>query len=260
MEENEPFAAVAGDVLLWPNLNKLIAQGALATNYYADAHPSIGNYFMLTTGQILTTDDGSTKIWNADSIARRMISAGVTFKVYAEGATQGYTGGNTGQYVIRHDPFALLSDVADSPNSAKQYIWPFTQLATDIANNALPQFSFIIPNLMDDAHNGTPMQADSWLQSKVVGPISGTAAFKAGGDGILTVLFDESIETDTTHGGGHVAALFWGPLAKVGYRQNSSTLYQHQSMLATWMAALDLPNPPGQAANAPVMSEFFVQK
>jgi acid phosphatase len=260
MEENQPFAAVAGDVVVWPNLNKLIARGALATHYYANTHPSIGNYFMLTTGQILTTDDASTKVWNADNIARRMISAGVSFKVYAEGAPQGYVGGNTGQYVVRHDPFALLSDVAGSATTADKYIWPFTQFASDVANNALPQFSFIIPNLMDDAHNGTPMQADSWLQSKVAGPLAANAAFKSGGDGILTVLFDESIDADTTNGGGHVVAMFWGPLVKAAYVQGSTTVYQHQSMLATWMAALDLPNPPGQAANAPVMSEFFVQK
>ncbi|UWZ82549.1 alkaline phosphatase family protein [Occallatibacter riparius] len=260
MEENQIYASVVGNALVWPNLNKLMMQGALATNYYANTHYSIGNYFMLTTGQILTRDDNSRQIWNVDSIARRMISAGVSFKIYAEGATQGYTGGNTGQYVLRHNPFALLSDVADSPTTARKYIWPFTQLASDIASNALPQFSFIIPSIANDAHSGPPTQADAWLQSKVVGPISGTPAFKAGGDGILAVLYDESIVSDTANGGGHVAALFWGPLVKPGYRQSSKTVYQHQSMLATWMAALDLPNPPGQAANAPVMSEFFVQK
>ena len=41
-----------------------------------------------------------------------MLSANVSFKVYAEGIKQGYIGGNTGLYVIRHNPFALLSDVA----------------------------------------------------------------------------------------------------------------------------------------------------
>jgi acid phosphatase len=259
MEENQAFATVAGDVIVWPNLNKLIAKGALATHYYGNTHPSIGNYFMLTTGQILTTDDASKKVWDVDSIARRMISAGVSFRVYAEGIPQGYVGGNTGQYLVRHNPFALLSDVADSPSTANKYIWPFTQFASDVANNTLPQFSFIIPNIMDDAHNGTPMQADTWLQSRVLGPVSASAAFKSGGDGILTVLFDESIDPDTTNGGGRVAAVFWGPVVKTAYLQSSSTVYQHQNMLATWMAALDLPNPPGQAASAALMGEFFVQ-
>ena len=260
MEENQAYETVAGDTTLWPNLNKLIAQGALPTHYYANTHLSIGNYFMLTTGQILTRDDNSTKVWDVDNIARRMIAAGVSFRIYAEGATQGYIGGNTGQYVLRHNPFAMLKDVAGSPAEAKKYIWPFTQFASDVANNALPQFSFIIPNIVDDAHSGTPLRADAWLQSKVVGPVSGTSAFKPGGDGILIVDFDESLPTDVTNGGGHVAPVLWGPLVKVGYRQSSTTLYQHQSMLATMMAALDLANPPGDAASAPLMTEFFVQK
>ena len=32
---------------------------------------------------------------------------------------------------------------------------PFTQFATDLANHALPQYSFIAPNVDDDAHNGS---------------------------------------------------------------------------------------------------------
>jgi phosphatidylinositol-3-phosphatase len=260
MEENQAYETVVGDTPLWPNLNKLIAQGALPTNYYANTHPSIGNYFMLTTGQILTKDDNSTKVWDMDNIARRMIAAGVSFRIYAEGATQGYIGGNTGQYLLRHNPFAMLSDVAGSPAEAKKYIWPFTQFASDAANNALPQFSYIVPNAVDDAHSGTLLQADAWLQSKVVVSVSGTSAFKPGGDGILIVDFDESLPTDVTHGGGHVAPVLWGPLVKVGYRQSSTMLYQHQSMLATMMAALDLSNPPGDAGSAPLMSEFFRQK
>jgi hypothetical protein len=104
------------------------------------------------------------------------------------------------------------------------------------------------------------MQADTWLQGKVVGPISAAAAFKAGGDGVLIVDFDESVTTDLAIGGGHVAPVLWGPIVKPGYTQSSKTVYQHQSMLATIMAALDLSGPPGAAANAPLMGEFFVQK
>src|SRR5579862_9081029 len=48
MEENQAYATVAGNPAAWPHLNAMISKGALATNYYADVHPSIGNYFMLT--------------------------------------------------------------------------------------------------------------------------------------------------------------------------------------------------------------------
>lgn len=260
VEENQSYSSVAGNRAAWPHLNQLMAQGAQPTNYYADAHPSIGNYFMLTTGQLLTDNDSSTTVWDVDNIARRMISNGVSFRVYAEGIPNGYVGGDTGLYVIRHNPFAMLKDVADNPESAKQHIWPFSQFATDAASNALPAFSFIVPNIMDDAHSGTPMRADAWLQYRVAGPLSSTTAFRSGGDGVLIVAFDESLRTDTAHGGGHVAAVFWGPLAKPGYKQTSSAVYQHQDMLSTVMSLLGLSSPPGKAAGAPTMSEFFVQQ
>jgi len=260
MEENQSYPTVAGNTTDWPNLNALIGKGALATNYYADTHPSIGNYLMLTTGQILTNDDSSTQVWNVDNIARRMLAAGISFRVYAEGITQGYVGGDTGLYTIHHNPFAMLSDVAGNAQVAEQTIWPFSQFAADLSANTLPEFSFIVPNVDDDAHDGTPLEADAWLQANVVAPLSNFAAFQAGGDGILIVDFDESLESDTAYGGGHVAPVFWGPDVKAGYQQTSSTIYQHESMLLTAMDALGLNNPPGAAANAPPMGEFFVQK
>ncbi len=258
MEENQSYSTVVG-ATVWPNLNALIAHGALPTNYYADSHPSIGNYFMLTTGQLLTTDDNSTQVFDVDNIARRMLSAGVTFRVYAEGITQGYTGGNTGLYLIRHNPFAMLSDVAGNPQVANQVLEPFSQFTTDLANNALPDFSFIVPNVDDDAHDGTPQQADTWLQTDIVAPLSASSAFQSGGDGLLLVDFDEAADSDTTNGGGHVSPVLWGPNVKPGYTQTSTTLYQHESLLRTVMEALGLPSPPGAAATAPSMTEFFVQ-
>ena len=257
MEENQSYSTVVGDTSVWPNLNALIGQGALPTNYYANTHPSIGNYFMLTTGQILTNNDSSTEVWNVDNIARRMLAAGTTFRIYAEGITQGYVGGDTGLYLIRHNPFAMLSDVADSSTVADAVIWPFSQFATDAANGNLPEFSYIVPDVNDDAHNGTPQQADAWLQANVVTTLESTAAFSAGGDGVLIVDFDEAEDSDTTYGGGHIPPVLWGPIVKAGYTQTSTTVYQHQSMLATMMELLNLPNPPGAAATAPLMNEFF---
>jgi len=129
-----------------------------------------------------------------------------------------------------------------------------------LANGTLPAFSYIVPDVDDDAHDGTPLEADTWLQTNVVIPLSGNPAFAPGGDGLLIVNFDEAADSDITHGGGLISPVLWGPIAKVGYTQTSSTLYQHQSMLRTVMDLLGLPNPPGAAATAPSMWEFFVQK
>jgi phosphatidylinositol-3-phosphatase len=113
--------------------------------------------------------------------------------------------------------------------------------------------------LNDDAHDGTPQQADSWLQSNVISLLSNYPPFAPNGDGILIVAFDEADLSDSTYGGGHVSQVFWGPKVLVGYTQTSATVYQHQSMLRTVMDALGLTNPPGDAATAPSMAEFFMQ-
>lgn len=257
MEENRSYSSVVGHTSVWPNLNNLIHEGALATHYYANDHPSIGNYFMLTTGQIITTNDSSRTVRNVANIARRMLSSGTSFRIYAEGVSRGYLGGNTGLYLIRHNPFALLSDIADSKTVAYAHLYPFTQFATDVANGTLPKYSFIIPNIDHDAHSGSAQQADTWLHSKVIARLSTDSSWEPGGSGVLIVDFDESVDSDTAHGGGHVAAVMWGPIVKAGYKQTSSTVYKHQSMLRTEMRLLGLSNPPGAAATAPVMSEFF---
>ena len=259
MEENQGYSSVVGNTTDWPFLNTLIGKGALPTNYYANTHPSIGNYFMLTAGQILTNDDSSTQVWNVDNIARRMLSSGVSFKVYAEGITQGYTGGDTGLYVIRHNPFAMLADVSGNAQVAGQVMCPFSQFASDVKSDTLPEFSFIVPNIDDDAHSGTPLQADTWLQAQIASRLSDLQEFQPGGDGLLILDFDEAADSDATNGGGHVAPVLWGPTVKAGYQQTSATVYQHQDMLLTIMNALGLSNPPGASAGAQPMGEFFVQ-
>ena len=170
LEENSSYTSVVHNTAAWPNLNRLISQGGLATRYYADTHPSIGNYLMLTTGQVLTNNDDSTQVWNVDNIARRMIAQHVYFKIYAEGISRGYRGGNSGQYLVRHNPFALLSDTAGSAAAAYQYIWPFSQFAIDAANGQLPTYSFVVPDVLDDAHSASPYQADQWLESRSLAP------------------------------------------------------------------------------------------
>ena len=104
--------------------------------------------------------------------ATDVVLPGLPFRIYAEGVSRGYVGGNTGLYVIRHNPFALLSDIADSKTVADAHLYPFTQFATDVANGTLPKYSFIVPNIDDDAHSGSPQQADTWLHSKVIAPLS----------------------------------------------------------------------------------------
>src|SRR5436309_2105396 len=57
VEENHGYSSVIGNPQM-PYFNSLANQYGLATQYYANTHPSIGNYFMMTAGQIITNNDG----------------------------------------------------------------------------------------------------------------------------------------------------------------------------------------------------------
>src|SRR5689334_19229454 len=56
LEENHSYSEIIGNSDA-PYLNQLADTYGLATAYYANAHPSIGNYFWLTTGQDITNTD-----------------------------------------------------------------------------------------------------------------------------------------------------------------------------------------------------------
>ena len=129
---------------------------------------------------------------------------------------------------------------------------PFTQFATDLAGNTLPQYSFVVPNLMDDAHDGSLAQADVWLQTNIA-PLIASPAFQA--SGLLIITFDEGDQSDSNHGGGQVATLIISSNAKKNFQ--SQTLYQHQSVLRLILASSGVDSFPGQAAAAPDMTEFF---
>ena len=260
LENNSYTQALGGSNMPW--LKGLGTQYTVATNFYANTHPSIGNYFMLTTGRIITNSDGYSQTVTNDNLARHFLSAGVTWKVYAESLPYaGYVGGDKYPYIKHHNPFAYFSDVRNS-STQKLNIVPFTHFANDLVNNATPGYSFIIPN---NRHNGhdcptssscTSSQklraADDWLRANIA-PLLSKPDFAR--DGVLVVIFDESNASDTANGGGHVAAVIAGPKVKRGYKL--SNFYQHQNLLRMAGEALGLTSFPGVAAGASDMSSAF---
>jgi len=251
VEENHSYSQVIGDSSM-RYLNSLATKYGLATQYFANAHPSIPNYFVLTTGLPETFDDNFSGTISDNNVVRVLMNAGKTWKAYAESIpSPGYLGKDSGVYLRRHDPFTYLSDVQNNTAQAANIV-PFTQFATDLANDALPQFSFITPNSMDDGHNGTPAQADAWLQANIA-PLIANSAFQS--SGLLIITFDEGAQSDINHGGGQVATIIISSAAKQGFQ--SKTFYQHQSLLRLVLAASGVDNFPGSAGVAPDMTEFF---
>ena len=257
VEENTNYSSVTSSSM--PYLSGLMTQYGLATQYYANTHPSIGNYEMLTTGQVLTNNDSQTPSSfpiSADNVVRELVATGKTWKAYAESLPSvGYLGGDTtsggGQYYVRHVPVAYFTDVQNS-STQRQNLVPFTHLAQDLSAGTLPNYSFITPNGCDDAHDCGLSTADSWLKSNI-DPLMKNSAFQK--DGLLIVVFDESSNDNTNGGGRVVCALISPAFSKLGYQ--STTVYQHESVLRLTLEGLGVTVLPGAASNAPAMWEFF---
>jgi phospholipase C len=163
---------------------------------------------------------------------------------------------NSGEYAVRHNPppyfTALTTCSADDV--------PYTQLATDLAGNALPAFSFVTPNLIDDMHDGTVAQGDSWLSSHLPA-ILASPEYTSGTTAVF-VTFDEgtggttgeNCATNTTDNSCHVLTMVISPSTQAG--STSATLFNHYSLLATTEQLLGLPAL-GQAASAATMTAAF---
>ena len=262
VEENHSYSDVIGNPAM-PYLNSLVPKGGLAKQYFANAHPSIPNYFMLTTGQLITLEDNFSGTVTDDNVVRELVAAGKTWKSYAQSLPgMGYLGPDMPPYLKHHNPFAYFSDVLNNPAQASNLVTS-GQLSADLANNQLPNYSFIIPDAQHDAHDCPGgvfgcadsqklAAADQWLQANI-DPIVKSSAFQA--DGLMIIVFDESEISDLSNGGGHVAMILLSPKAKPGFQ--STTFYQHESTLRTTLEVLGVTNFPGASAGATRMGEFF---
>src|SRR5260370_16703025 len=159
IEENHSFSDVIGNSNM-PYLNGLVSANGLATQYFADAHPSLPNYFTLTTGEgtsiIGTVGDSFDGVVTQDNVVRALTAAGKSWKCYAESLpSPGYLGTDSGAYVRHHNPSSYLSDVQNSASQASNIV-PLTQLATDLSDKLLPDYAFIVPDVNNDATNCPP--------------------------------------------------------------------------------------------------------
>jgi acid phosphatase len=265
VEENHSYGDVIGNPNM-PYLNGLATANGLATQYFADAHPSLPNYFELTVGEgtSITTvlGDSFPGPVSQDNVVRALTNASKTWKTYQEGIPSiGYLGGDSGAYLQHHNPFVYLTDVQNSSSQASNVV-PFTQFSADISAGTLPDYSFIVPDVSNDAHNcpagmstctDTQMlaAADQWLSTNIA-PLIASPAFQ---NSLLIVVFDEGDLSDIQHFGGQVPAVIVSPLAKAGYK--STTTYDHASSLRLMLKGLGVTDLPGAAATAADMGEFF---
>jgi acid phosphatase len=253
--ENHGYSDIVGDTADAPYINNtLIPSGALATNYYALVGASLPNYLALIGGSDLgltaNCEPGPGCQSNGPSIASEALSAGETWKAYEENMTKNcqdvVDGGLNGDYTIHHNPFPYYTKLTSCATNDV----PFGQLATDMQSpSTLPSYVFITPNLIDDMHNGTISDGDTWLSQQI--PTIQSSPACAQSSCLIAVTFDESFDTSNKQ----VMTVLLGPGVQVGARDR--TAYTHYSLLRTEELALGLPSMTSNDANATPMASMF---
>jgi phospholipase C len=215
MEENHSYSDIIGSSSA-PYINSLAAQGASFTNSFAVTHPSQPNYVALFSGSTQgLTSDSCPHTFSANNLGNQLLTAGYGFTGYSESMpSNGYTGCTSGEYARKHSPWINFSDIPASHNLTYQ------SFPTDYTT--LPTVSFVIPNLLDDMHDGTVAQGDTWLQNN----LDGYAQWAKTHNSLLIVTWDEDDYSESNQ----VPTLFVGAHVTPGDYSEQIT---HYSVLRT---------------------------
>lgn len=253
--ENESYNQVIGNQYA-PILNALAEDYGLATNYRGVADPSEPNYVAMLGGDFfgINSDDpywfpGHTV--SADNLMSQLEGAGRTWRGYFQNMPYpGYRGycypdkcngipdADT-QYVSKHNGIVNFADLQTPAELGKMF--PYTQLSTDLASGAVPNFSYIVPDECHDMHGAPPWCVDSdntgtvqqsWLIAQgdkfvgsVVSLITSSAIWETGNNAIV-VTFDEGNTLSS-----QVATIVITNHGPRGVTDNTS--YNHYSLLAS---------------------------
>ena len=177
----------------------LARQYGYATDWKAITHPSLPNYLAMAGGSTYgVTDDNSPSSHPipGSSIFGQALAAGRTAKTYAESMTSNCQQGSSGEYAVRHNPWAYYVASAER-SGCNAHDVPFTAFAGDVSAGTLPNLGFVIPNLCDDAHDCSLATADSWFKARMTDVFAGPD-WKSGHLAVvLTADEDDSSQANT---------------------------------------------------------------
>jgi phosphatidylinositol-3-phosphatase len=260
MMENTGFDSLIGNPNA-PFINYLAAAQGLATNYFGVTHPSQPNYIAATSGSTNGVPNDNDITIDVPNIVDQLEAHGKTWKGYMQSFSLCVTPldhacGNQ-LYERKHNPFVSYQDVQSSASRLVNIV-DFSQFATDLANNTVPDYSWISPDQCHDMHGrggggasdpcdfsqvqGLIATGDLFL-TQTVSAIVNSHAWR--GNSVIFITWDESDFTgsgpfgfgdtsgccDANPGGGHVVTLVISREAP--FAHSSGRAYNHYSMMAT---------------------------
>ncbi|MGD0470045.1 MAG: alkaline phosphatase family protein [Terriglobales bacterium] len=274
IEENKDYRQIINDPAA-PYINgTLRAQGASFTRMYAEEHHSEGDYFWLFSGSNQNagfTDRVPTKCSTTSSLGEQLIRAGRSFKGYSEDLPAiGFVESSKGNYARKHVPWITFCNlpsgktVADSSNLRFKEDFPSDY-------NSLPTVSFVIPNLVNDMHNGSApfsiAAGDLWLREHLDGYYNWAKEHNS----LLILTFDESGDAPLLGGStnpadqnpdkrNQIATIFAGAHIKPGEYAEGKGI-NHVNILRTLEAMYKLNKSgaqPAQALKAGIADDFVI--
>ncbi|KAJ7438392.1 phosphoesterase family-domain-containing protein [Mycena galericulata] len=271
--ENTDFETAAST----PLFESLAEQGIVLTNYNSVTHPSEPNYIASVGGDFFGAhDDNMYHIpSNISCVVDLLEDKGVSWATYQENMPTdeyygvSYTAPNYASpasapypyYMRKHNPLMVYDAVSQDPQRVAR-IRTFNDFANDVVNGTLPQWVFVTPNMVDDAHDTTIDFAASFLEywllplisdPRVVGGNS-EAEDQEGEGTLIIVTFDES-ETYTEQN--RVFAVALGTAIPPSLRGTTDdTLYSHYSLLSTVQNNWGLKSLGRQDTNASIANVF----
>ncbi len=249
--ENQGYDNIVGNKQA-PDINSLIAQYGLATNYHGVAHPSQPNYLALFSGSTQGITDDTVHTFGGQNLADQLEAHGKTWRFFEQNVPANcFTGASAdngedgrGNYARKHNPAISFTDISTAPDRCKNIV-DFTHFDPEAAD-----FEFIAPNQCNDMHDCSIAVGDAFL-SKFVPKILNSDAWQQGG--VLFIIWDE----DTPYQNNRVPMLVISKAVPHGFRSN--TLHNHYSLLRTVEDAWGL-GCLNESCTANNLAEFFQHK
>jgi phospholipase C len=243
--ENHDYQSVIGSSSA-PFLNSLAADCGLATGYHAITSPSLPNYIAATSGLgghgLSPFSSDCDPVGSCTTGSKSIFAQVESWRAYQESMPSPCAQHDDGRYAVRHNPPVYYTSLA----GCQDRDLPMTALQPDLDGDSLPAFSFITPNICDDAHSCPLSEGDDWLSHELP-RVFQSPAYRSGHTALF-ITFDEG------DNGSRVATVVVSPSTAAG--QRSSQAFDHYSLLRTTEDLLGVP-PLGRARSAKSMAQSF---
>jgi phosphatidylinositol-3-phosphatase len=240
VEENTSYSSALG----LPYIHALSGSCGLATNYHGVTHPSLGNYLALTSGSIpggVRGTDCSPSSWCRSTGRSIFGQTNGNWRVWAESMPHPCSHLTTGLYAVRHTAAPYYSRLGPTCRLHQVGLMaPRHGLGRSLSTGRLPRFGLIVPNVVNDMHNGCLSCGDRWLRTWV-SRIVASPAYRNGST-VLFITWDEAYGT-----GNHLPLIAVSPYTRPGSRTNRP--YAHYALLRSMEDILHLSHL-GNAAHA----------